>query len=138
MRRYLLRLVFDTGVLLSAFIARGVASDLLMHLLAAHEVFIGSFIRDEVEEKLRERLGYPEADVVAVLAFLDRMAVHVDAGPLHRPVCRDPDDDYVLAIAIAASADCLITGDKDLLVLEELDGIPIIAPRDFWAFEAGR
>jgi len=50
---------------------------------------------------------------------------------LASPVCRDPDDDNILAAAIAGNCDCVITGDKDLLVLRAYEGINILSPRDF-------
>jgi len=43
-------------------------------------------------------------------------------------VCRDPDDDEVLALAIAAQVDLIISGDDDLLVLQAFEGIPIVNP----------
>jgi putative PIN family toxin of toxin-antitoxin system len=48
-------------------------------------------------------------------------------------ICRDVDDDNVLACALAAKADYLVTGDADLLVLKNFRGIKIISPRDFEA-----
>ncbi|MGI9165717.1 MAG: putative toxin-antitoxin system toxin component, PIN family [Pyrinomonadaceae bacterium] len=59
-----------------------------------------------------------------------RMTV-VSASKLENPVCRDPDDDNVLAAAISGECDCIITGDKDLLVLKHYQGINIFSPRDF-------
>ena len=50
-------------------------------------------------------------------------------------VSRDPDNDVVLATALAGDCDCIITGDKDLLVLERFRKIPILAPADFWCHE---
>ena len=44
----------------------------------------------------------------------------------------DPDDIPILACAIAAKADAFVTGDKELLVLGEVAGVPIIDPRGFW------
>lgn len=41
-------------------------------------------------------------------------------------ICRDPKDDIVLACAIAAQADAIISGDKDLQVLKNYQGIPIL------------
>lgn len=52
----------------------------------------------------------------------------IEPPPLPQPVCRDPDDDEVLALAIAAQADLIISGDNDLLVLLQFNGIPIVSP----------
>ena len=46
-------------------------------------------------------------------------------------VTRDPKDDYLLAYAVVGEADFLVSGDKDLLVLEELDSLRIISPATF-------
>ena len=51
--------------------------------------------------------------------------------PLASELCRDPDDVKVLGLAVSASADCIVTGDKDLLILKEFQGIPILTPRSF-------
>ena len=54
---------------------------------------------------------------------------------LDQPVCRDPEDDQILGTAIAAQAQCIVTGDKDLLVLQQYEGIQIVSPNDFSDFE---
>lgn len=46
-------------------------------------------------------------------------------------VCRDPKDDKFLDLAVAGNADCIITGDADLLILDLFHGIPIVTPRRF-------
>ena len=51
-------------------------------------------------------------------------------GKLPFPVCRDPDDDLILAAALAAEANLLVTGNQDLLVIKEFEGIPILTPRE--------
>jgi predicted nucleic acid-binding protein len=57
----------------------------------------------------------------------------VDPPPLPAPVCRDPDDDKLLALARAAKADIIISGDQDLLTLGSFDDIPILNPADVLA-----
>jgi len=49
-------------------------------------------------------------------------------NPTEIPDCRDPFDRPFLALALAAKADALVTGDKDLLVLGETFSVPILTP----------
>lgn len=46
-------------------------------------------------------------------------------------VCRDPEDNKFLDLALAAKVTCIITGDRDLLELHPFNGIPIISATDF-------
>lgn len=62
----------------------------------------------------------------------------VDPPPLTVQVCRDSDDDLVLATAVAGGCACIVTGDKDLLVLGSYDTIQINSPGDFARDEAAR
>lgn len=62
------------------------------------------------------------------LAEVRRLAEVIDPPALPQPVCRDPDDDQVLALAIAAKVELIVSGDNDLLLLGSFEGIPIIAP----------
>ena len=48
------------------------------------------------------------------------------------PICRDRDDDVVLATALAGECAAVITGDEDLLVLKQLRAIRMLAPSGFW------
>jgi putative PIN family toxin of toxin-antitoxin system len=68
------------------------------------------------------------AEAVSILQL--RMKV-VPASKLESQVCRDPDDDNILAAAVSGNCDCIITGDKDLLVLKKYEGVEIFSPRDF-------
>ena len=64
------------------------------------------------------------------LAEVRRLAEVIEPPPLPQPVCRDPDDDEVLALAIAAKVEIIVSGDGDLLSLGSFAGIPIIAPAE--------
>lgn len=50
-------------------------------------------------------------------------------------ICRDPDDDMVIATALGGNCTCIITGDKDLLTLGKYKTIDIIAPASIWKYE---
>ncbi|OCQ95655.1 putative toxin-antitoxin system toxin component, PIN family [Oscillatoriales cyanobacterium USR001] len=47
------------------------------------------------------------------------------------PELRDANDNMILATAIAADVDAIVTGDRDLLVLQKYEGIPIVTAREF-------
>ncbi len=46
-------------------------------------------------------------------------------------VCRDPKDNMILEVAVSGNAETIVTGDKDLLVLQPFRGIRILQPRPF-------
>jgi predicted nucleic acid-binding protein len=56
------------------------------------------------------------------------MSLVADPPPPHPAVCRDPDDDDLVALARAARVDALVTGDRDLLVLDDI-GVAVITPQ---------
>lgn len=131
-----MRLVLDTNVLIAAFVARGHCHELLEHVARAHELFISAYIVDEFRGKLTGKLRVP-AEIVeeAVALQLSRMTI-IEPEPLPSPVCRDTEDDTILATAVAAGADLLVTGDHDLVVLGNYGGVRIIRPAAFWEVEA--
>jgi predicted nucleic acid-binding protein len=59
-----------------------------------------------------------------------RLAEIVEPAPLSAPVSRDPDDDVVLATALAARAALIVSGDQDLLVLGSFSDIRIFNAAD--------
>ena len=74
----------------------------------------------------KKRLALIDKHVREVLLDYVAAVQIIDVAPLPEPVCRDSDDDVVLALALAASADLIVSGDNDLLVLEQFEGVPIV------------
>ena len=125
-----MRLVLDTNVLLAAVLADGLCRDLVRKRIRSHEFFTSQPLLDELAGQVRTKFGL-EPDEVPLMAAYRQRATLVSAPPLPKPVCRDPDDDVVLATAIAAKAVAIVTGDQDLLVLGEHASIRILTPRQF-------
>ncbi len=136
----MLKVVFDTTVLVSAFLRRvqgGVSFDLLQFVEEGlFELYTSDEILEEVadtlitHEHIRRRYQYPETAVVEFCKGLARLAVIVsDIPEVH--VVRDPDDDMIVACALAAGAAYLVSRDKDLLSLGEYEGIAMITPEAF-------
>lgn len=129
-----MRIVFDTNVIVSAALLAGSvprqAFDKALEegkvlisvqaLLELAEVFgrekFDKYLLEE--ERMRFLVGLlKEAELVEVIEEVTD--------------CRDVKDNKFLELAIAGKADCIVSGDDDLLVLNPFRGIPILNPKDF-------
>lgn len=128
----MLRIVFDTNIAISGLIWRGPPHQLLLAL--AEDKFTAHTSYALVSELTRKLLGSKlgaellKRDIAAQQLVMSYGALCeiVSPAPLKLPVCRDPDDDAVLACAKAAQANLIVTGDQDLLVLQAFEGISIV------------
>ena len=126
------RFVLDSNVLISAVLrSTGIPAQLLDNLRRISASLIFS---KETQQELHERLMKNKFDAyVSVfirqifLAQLDAVALYVPIS--NRPMgCSDRDDDKFLETALYGKADCLITGDKDLLIMHPFQSIPVLRP----------
>ena len=128
------RIVFDTNVLISAAL-----SDLGKPSLSVRwaRVNATTLMSKELLDETRSRLLRPRfrkyVSILEVEIFLDVLMATSVFVALSRAIkiCRDPNDDMVLDTAVSASADVLVTGDQDLLVLDPFRGIRIVTPAAF-------
>ena len=125
-----MKLVLDTNVLLAAVLVPGLCRELVTKKLHAHELCCSLELLAEFAEKLESKFNQQPLDLPFYRAYRDRVTMQKPAK-LTEPICRDPDDDLVIATALASAARCIITGDKDLLVLKEYGVIKIVSPRQF-------
>jgi putative PIN family toxin of toxin-antitoxin system len=126
------RVFFDTNVIISAFTTRGLSADLFRLVIAEHELLTGEVNLTEFCRVLRERFKVPPAEIARVEDQLhSHPIVARPAAPSSFPL-RHPDDDWVLASALAGGAELLVTGDKDLLSVAERAPLPIVDPRGCW------
>ena len=125
-----MKVVVDTNAIIAGLVAEGVCRDIVKRRLPACELFTSRALLDELAEKLRKKFGL-QPDELPLLKIYEDEATVSKPSRLSKPVCRDADDDEVLATALAAKAEIILTGDKDLLVLKEFQGIKILSPRQF-------
>jgi putative PIN family toxin of toxin-antitoxin system len=123
------KVVLDSNVLLAALGTRGLCEALLEACLAEHEPYISNPILDELKKHLHRKFKMTPARVLEIVTFLRSEFTLVVPAQVPTDACRDPNDLMVLGTAISARADCIATGDKDLLVLGEYERIPILTPR---------
>ncbi len=132
-----MRVFFDTNVLISAYTARGLSSDLFRLVLSEHEVLVGEVNLQEFSRVLRQRFRVPVDEVTRAQRELHEHTIVPKPGAVPVLEIRDPDDAWVLASAVAAQADVLVTGDKDLLDVAGLTAMRILSPRDCWQWLRG-
>jgi putative PIN family toxin of toxin-antitoxin system len=126
------RVVIDTNVLLAAFTTHGLCESVVDVCFDSHDVIACDHILFEVERNLRVKFKMPATEAAEFVQFLREEAEIVDAPPAPEGSCPDKDDLPILGAAVAAAADCIVTGDKDLLRLKQFSRIPIHSPRAFY------
>ena len=126
--------VFDTNSLISAHLLPlsvtrkafdiALENGIIAHSRETFSEFVEVFTRPKFDKyiSLEDRLH--AISIIELKSQLIEVSVPVIA-------CRDPKDDKFLALALAIKANCVITGDKDLLVLHPFQEIPILTPSDF-------
>jgi uncharacterized protein len=128
----MLRLVLDTNIAISCLIWRGPPHQLLLALtqdqFTAHTSYtlVSELTRKLLGSKLGRELLKRDISAQQLVLSYSAMCEIVSPTPLSQRICRDPDDDAVLACALAAQADLIVSGDQDLLVLQAFEGIQII------------
>jgi uncharacterized protein len=127
--------VIDANVVISAAIVKQSVSDLAVRKAFLNDVVVRSipttqelfntlkkkkfdkYFRNEYERDLFIHLFTTRCKVVEVSHIIS--------------VCRDPKDNKYLELALSGRANCIITGDQDLLALNSFENIPIITPSNF-------
>lgn len=131
------RICLDSNVLVAAFIARGLCADLLRLVLSEHDLVIPEVVAGEVRQVLATKLKASQSALSAVEAVFGRCSMIPDTKVACPISLRDPDDERVLAGALAAGVEILVTGDQDLLVVADESPIRILSPRAFLTLVRG-
>ena len=131
--------VVDASVLVSAFLFPGSVPGRVLKLAGqgAFALHLSPLLLDEtryalLSTRLRGLYGHDEESVTAWCADVREAGRVFDGRPPDiGPACRDPNDDHVLATALAVNAEAIVTGDKDLLTLGAFQGVRIVTARAF-------
>lgn len=132
-----MRVVLDTNVLLATFGTRGLCEALFSACLEGHEIVASEHILGELRRHLTGAFRMPARRADEIVAFVREHAELVAPVPIPATACRDPDDLPILGTGVAARADLLVTGDRDLLELKRHSGIRIVTPRECYERLAG-
>lgn len=129
----LLKVVLDTNVYFSAFgRARGAPFELWQSAVRREYILlISPAIIRELAGVLRTDLKWPEAEILALLKLVVRVATIVEPKLAFQVIAADPDDDRILECAFAGKADLIVSGDRHLTRLRSFQAIGIVRPVDF-------
>ncbi len=139
------RVVIDTNVLISGIIQQsGFPFRVVKMWETASVVLITSSATIEEAErvlnypKIKNRYKLTGDDIKHVISNLIRYSVFSGNLPGLNIIKEDPEDNYVLATAVAGKADYIISGDKHLLDLNIFRGIAVVTPKEFCEIMEGR
>lgn len=127
------RLVLDTNIVISATLWGGRPAEVLAIAGEGEaRLYTSRVLLDELKAtlerpKLAKAIEATGLDIAGILEDYRRLATLTRPAPLEKAWSRDPDDDHVIACALAARADFLVTGDDDLLALDKVEGVAILS-----------
>jgi hypothetical protein len=132
-----MRAVLDTNVFVSATLIKEGTEDRVVRAWRAgrFDLVVSPPILEEIGramlyEKLAKRRWMTRDDVSSLIRMLARSAALVD-GTTSVTVCRDSDDDKFLAAALEGKARWVVSGDKDLLAVEQYMTVAVVRPTQF-------
>jgi len=125
--------VFDTNVLIAALLTEGLCSGLLIR---ARKHNFDLVLCDNIIRKfkgiLTKKFKVSSSDISEITSIIIEASSEILHKTASAPrICRDPNDDMIIACALDADADYIVTGDEDLLILKRYKNILIINPRHF-------
>jgi len=127
-----MRVLLDTNVILSAVTTRGLCADVFRAVLAAHELVTCPRVLQEVRRILSMKFSVPEQLIAEYLELIGQDAIVAESEDLPDLPIQDRDDAEIVAAAISAQAEVLVTGDHELQSLKSIGKVRIISPRAFW------
>jgi len=133
-----LKVVLDTNQFVSGLISKEGAPAKILNAWRRHAfILICSY---EILEEIKQTLQYPhitkkynlsQENIISLTSLIEREAVMIPEVTKMNIIKDDPDDDKIIACAISAKADYIISGDKHLLSLHKYKNIPIIPAAEF-------
>ena len=131
-----MRLVLDTNVVASGLLWSGTPAQLIDAAQAAEiELFTSRVLLAELTRILRRTkfamaISTSGATLDELVLGYAELATLVTPAPISPTILDDPDDDHVLACAVAAGADAIVSGDRHLLDLHTFQSMPIVTPAE--------
>lgn len=132
-----MRIVLDTNIYIAAALQNGFSSHVVEILAktSEFEILISEEILTELEQKLKNKFNWPQANVDLFLNRIKKLAELVVITKNVSVITRDPQDDKIIDCAVNGKTDLIVSLDQDLIKLKNFCGIAIVHPKTLsWTF----
>ncbi|MBW1856414.1 MAG: putative toxin-antitoxin system toxin component, PIN family [Deltaproteobacteria bacterium] len=133
-----LNAVFDTNVLISGILWRGIPFKLLrwaeegsLQICTSLEI-LAEVHRVLHYHKFQQYIDNQQASPGELFAKIASLCTIIQTDQVVKGVCSDPDDEIFLSCALAANIGVLVSGDKHLLALKKYQNVRILTAREFY------
>jgi len=133
----MLKITIDSNVIISALLKKdSVPAKVVLYVLSNCQLYTSRYILEELEDvlkrpKIKRVIGWDNNRINRYLAGLEEASILLEHPPMLEIIKEDPTDNNILACAIAAQVDYIITGDNHLMQLGNFEGIQIVSPSEF-------
>ena len=127
-----MKVFLDTNVLVSAVATRGLCADVLREILVSHQLVVSAPLIAELEKILHDKLGVPQEVISDFIEVLTGDCIWSEITHLAKIKIKDKNDILILSTALNGGAEIFVTGDGELLELNDIESMRILSPRNFW------
>lgn len=134
MAKLKIKLIIDTNLWISFLISNNYTQlDRILITKKAKLIFSQELLEEFIDVVKRPKFQrfFSHKDIESLLEIIQDYSIFIDVKS-NVKICRDEKDNFLLSLAKDSKADYLITGDKDLLVLETIDKTKILTITDFF------
>ncbi len=126
-----MRIVADTNVLIASIFWNGAPYEIVKHALDGKcEIVTSEYILNEVKNVLKKEFKLGDQEIGDIIEGILTYAIIAEPRKTTR-ISRDAKDDPVISCAVESKSDCIVSRDKDLLVLKKHANIMIKTPEEF-------
>lgn len=132
-----MKVVLDTNIFISGWLWGGrpdrvlKLAEVYLITVCASEELLDELQSTLSQDKFLSKLQALRVNLNDLMSGTRELVEIYPISTVNVPELRDANDNMILGTAIAAGADAIVTGDRDLLVLQQYEGIPIVTAKEF-------
>ena len=132
-----MKIIIDTNVWISFLLGKRLAS--LQDIFANNEIkiYVSDTLLNEIRDVTRRKKFQDKINpdsLILLYELIQQRCISIATGEISEIYVRDPKDAFLLQMTHDVSADYLITGDQDLLILKNFEGTTILTFSEFLSY----